>query len=469
VIAAPATTPATVGLRARDVVRLGLAQVAIGAVAALMTSTLNRVMVVELAMPASVPSALVALHFAVQLARARMGFASDQAGGAGVRRAPWAVGGAALLAAGAGLAAGGTALAATHPAFGIALCAVAYAAIGLGLSAAGTAVLAAAAERAAPAQLGRVAAGLWVMMILGIVLSAGITGALLDPFSFGRLVAVGGGVGAVALALTLVAASGRALRAQPVAPDSARPVPSARPAPPRFADAWRAAAAEPATRRFVGFVFLAMLAFSAQDLILEPFAGLVFGMTPGETTRLGGMQHGGVLVGMLVAAVLSARVGTLRGWAAGGCLASAAAFVALAQTPASGSVDALRVTVFALGAANGVFTVGGVGAMMALTAPPAGPTPHGAGDGRAGTGLRLGIFGAAQAVAYGTGGFAGGAASDLARAALGTPAAGYAAVFLAEAVLFAGAAWLALRSAPSERLGEARLTDRGADLVSVLN
>lgn len=447
-----------VGLRARDVARLGLAQVAVGAVAALMLSTLNRVMVVELGLPASVPSALVALHFAVQLSRARLGFASDRGRG-GARRAPWVMGGAALLGVGAALAAAGTALTATHRAAGLAVCVVAYAAIGLGLSATGTALLAAAAERAEPAQLGRVAAALWVMMIAGIVASAAITGALLDPFSLERLVYVGAGVGGAAVLLAGVAATGRALRG-PSAP-AADPAPAA--APP-FAVAWRAAAAEPATRRFVGFVFLAMLAFSAQDLILEPFAGVVFGMTPGETTRLGGMQHGGVLLGMVVAAALSARVGTLRGWAAGGCLASAAAFVALSQAPAFASAGALRAIVFALGAANGVFTVGGVGAMMALTASP---DPHAPRGGEAG--LRLGIFGAAQAVAYGLGGFAGGAASDLARLALGSPAAGYAAVFAGEAVLFAGAAWLALRSAPPARLGAARAVERGADLASVLS
>lgn len=177
------------GLRARDVARLGLAQVAVGAVAALILSTLNRVMVVELRLPASVPSALVALHFAVQLARARLGFACDRAGQGG--RARWVAGGGLLLGAGAALAAAGTALVGTSRAGGLAVCVVAYAAIGLGLSATGTALLAAAAERAAPAQLGRVAASLWIMMIAGIVVSSVVTGHLLDPFGPARLVAVG--------------------------------------------------------------------------------------------------------------------------------------------------------------------------------------------------------------------------------------------------------------------------------------
>lgn len=439
-----------------QVLRLGLAQVAIGAIAALMLSTLNRVMVVELDLPASVPSALVALHFAVQLFRARLGFASDQSG----RRAPWVMGGAGMLAAGGVLAALATRLMATRLWTGLAVGVVAYALIGLGLSASGTALLALVAERVEPRRLGAVAAALWIMMIVGIAASAGITGALLDPFSLERLVTVSAGVSGVALLLSVVAVgSGVARRADArrVAARAAAGPAAAAPAAP-FGAAVRAALAEPGTRRFVGFVFLAMLAFSAQDLILEPFAGRVFGMTPGETTRLGGLQHGGVLLGMLGAAWCSTRFGSLRAWAAGGCLLSAVMFVLLAQMPALGSVAALKAVVFGLGAANGVFTVGGVGSMMALT---------GAAD-RTETGLRLGIFGAAQGIAYGLGGLTGGVASDLARTLLGSPAAGYASVFVGEAVLFAAAAWLAARSAPVADARAARVGERGADLAAVL-
>jgi BCD family chlorophyll transporter-like MFS transporter len=438
-------------LRWRDVARLGLAQVAIGAVAALMMSTLNRVMVVELALPASIPSALVALHFVAQLARARLGFASDRQR----RRTPWILGGAALLAAGATGAALATALVPTRLGLGLALAALAYLAIGLGLSASGTALLALVAERVAPRRLGAVAAALWIMMIFGIAASAGITGALLDPFSLQRLVAVAVGVSVVVLALCVIAATSPVVRR---AERTGAPRASTREDPRAFRRAVRAALAEGPTRRFVGFVFLAMLAFSAQDLILEPFGGQVLGMSPGETTRLASMQHGGVLLGMLAAAWASTRFGSLRAWAVSGCLASAAAFVALSQVGALGSVAALQLVVFALGAANGVFTVGGVGSMMAITASAE----------RGEAGLRLGIFGAAQGIAYGIGGFAGGAASDVARWALGSPAAGYAAVFVAEAVLFAGAAWLAARSAPAASPRAARLAERGDALVAVL-
>jgi BCD family chlorophyll transporter-like MFS transporter len=190
------------------------------------------------------------------------------------------------------------------------------------------------------------------MMIVGIAGSAVVTGKLLDPFSLDRLLLVACGVGAVAFLLSVFAVSGGlAQRTDARTGAGAAAAPDAAELP--FADAVRAALAEPATRRFVGFVFLAMLAFSAQDLILEPFAGTVFAMTPGQTTQLGGMQHGGVLLGMLVAAWLSQRVGTLRGWAAGGCFASALAFVALSQTPSIGSVPMLQTVVFVLGVSNG--------------------------------------------------------------------------------------------------------------------
>ncbi len=72
-----------------QIVRLGLVQTALGSVVVLMTATLNRVMVVELALPAFVPGLLVALHYAVQVLRPRWGYGSDRSG----RRTPWIVGG----------------------------------------------------------------------------------------------------------------------------------------------------------------------------------------------------------------------------------------------------------------------------------------------------------------------------------------------------------------------------------------
>jgi BCD family chlorophyll transporter-like MFS transporter len=60
-------------------------------------------------------------------------------------------------------------------------------------------------------------------------------------------------------------------------------------------------------------------------------------------------------------------------------------------------------------------------------------------------GTRMGIWGAAQAVAFGTGGLIGAAAVDLARIVLGAPHAAYAVVFVIDALVFLAAAVLATR------------------------
>ena len=88
-----------------DILRCGLVQTALGAIVVLTTSTYNRVMVVELALPAMVPGALVALHYAIQLSRPRWGYGSDM----GARRTNWIIGGVAVLGIGAVLAAIATA------------------------------------------------------------------------------------------------------------------------------------------------------------------------------------------------------------------------------------------------------------------------------------------------------------------------------------------------------------------------
>jgi BCD family chlorophyll transporter-like MFS transporter len=208
---------------------------------------------------------------------------------------------------------------------------------------------------------------------------------------------------------------------------------------PGFGEALGQVWAERKARRFAVFVFVSMLAYSAQDLILEPFAGAVFGLTLGESTKLSGVQNGGVFVGMLLVAlaVSGGRLGSLTAWTVGGCLASAAALASLALASAVGPAFPLRTAVFLLGLSNGAFAVAAIGSMMGL-----------AGAGREGReGTRMGLWGAAQALAFGLGGFAGTLASDLAHVALGAPAPAYAAVFAGEATLFLAAAWLAMRVA----------------------
>ncbi|MEE4384684.1 MAG: MFS transporter, partial [Pseudomonadales bacterium] len=248
------------------IVRLGLVQTALGAVVVLTTSTINRVMVVELALPAMLPGALVALHYAIQVLRPRLGHGSDVGG----RRTPWIVGGMAVLALGGTGAALATAIMATNTALGVALAVLAFVLVGVGVGASGTSLLVLLAKRTAPARRPAAATIVWMMMIFGFILTAALAGQALDPFSLTRLVIVSGAVGAFALLVTVLAVWGvegdgrRAAVAEEDAQAAGEPVP--------FRRALREVWEETQARRFTIFIFVSMLAYSAQDLILEPFA-----------------------------------------------------------------------------------------------------------------------------------------------------------------------------------------------------
>jgi len=410
------------------ILRLGLVQAGLGSIVVLTTSTLNRVMVVELALPALIPGALVAFHYVLQVLRPRLGYGSDLGG----RRTPWILGGMAALALGGMGAAGGTALMTTHLAAGIGVALLAFALVGVGVGSAGTALLTLLAKRVDPTRRAAAATIVWLMMIAGIALTATVAGKALDPFSPERLVVVTSVAAGVAFVVAVLAVWG-------MESDASEPV--AMPAGhsggflAALAEVW----AEPQARRFAIFVFVSMLAYSAQELILEPFAGAVFALTPGQSTGLTGLHHAGVLGGMALVAVCSVLAGGFRAramriYTVGGCIGSAVAILLLAASGPLGLGWPLREGVLLLGAANGAFAVSAIGSMMGL-----------ASNGRASReGTRMGLWGAAQALAFGAGGLVGTAASDLARHVFGSPATAYAAVFGMEAVLFLAAAALAI-------------------------
>lgn len=404
-----------------SILRLGLAQMSLGAVIVLMTSTLNRIMVVELALPALVPGLLVGLHYAMQLSRPGWGHWSDLSR----RRTPWIIGGMTVLALGGFLAALAVAIGASAPVTGLVLSVLAYALIGAGAGASGTSVLAFLAAATAPRRRAAAATILWLMMIFGIAATAGIVGALLDPYSPARLLGIVACVSAGAVVLTALAVLG-------LEKGGSAPVVEARqPLRKGIDEIW----AEPQARRFTQFVFLSMTAYFMQELILEPYAGLVFGFTPGQSTSLSGAQNGGVFVGMLAVGIAATGlgIGSLRAWVVGGCTGSAATLLGIALIGPL-QVNLILPLTILLGFCNGVFAVAAIGAMMAL-----------AGQGRSDReGTRMGLWGAAQAIAAGVGGLTGAVAVDALRLVL-APDLAFAAVFAAEAVLFLVAAGLALR------------------------
>ena len=421
----------TVGFGWFEIVRIGLVQAAIGALVMLATTVLNRVMVVELGLLAAIPAGLVAWHYGVQLGRPLWGHASDK----GNNRTRWIIGGVAVLAAGGLLATQATIVMSSSFGVGFALAVAAYSMIGAGVGAGGTSALALLASGVAPQRRAAAAAVTWIMMVAGIVSSAFTVSALIEPFSFARLLMVAGGLALVMVTLTVLATfrlERQAGRFGDASKDGAAPDFRA-----ALAEIW----VEPAARRFTIFIFVSMIAFSMQDLILEPFAGLIFGLTPGQSTALGGQHQGGILIGMIItgiggSAFSGKRPDGLRVWVVGGCLLSAAGLGALALAAVTGPGWPLGINVFALGLGNGVFAVAAIGAMMGLAG--AGETTR--------EGVRMGVWGASQAIAFGLGGLTGAVGVDFARHTLGADGAAFQLVFGIEAAAFVLAAILAVKA-----------------------
>ena len=178
------------GLGWWHIIRLGLIQTSLGGIVVLTTSTLNRIMVVELALAATIPGFLVTIHHVVQLARPRIGYGSDVGG----RRTPWIIGGMFILGLGGMLAALGTTLIPNQYWLGLSVSALGFFAIGVGTGATGTSLLALLAKQVAPERKPAAAALVWFMMIIGFAVTAGVAGHFLDPYSPERLMMVTGTV-----------------------------------------------------------------------------------------------------------------------------------------------------------------------------------------------------------------------------------------------------------------------------------
>ena len=408
-----------------SIVRVGLVQTALGATVVLCTATINRVMIVELALLAMIPAALVGTYHAFQLLRPKWGHGADNH----ARRSPWVIGGMAVLATGTVGAA--TATAWMEVAFwpGLMLAVLSFAMVGLGLGASATNLLAILAAHVAPGRKAAAGSLVWILMIAGLAVSGITIGQVLDPYSGQRLIVVSLCVAAISMTVTVLALWGVERRTED---QGVRPKADFRAA---VSEVWH----DEQARTFALFVFVAMLAYNTQDLILEPFGGHVFGMTPGESTALGGQMHAGALAGMIVVFVTGLLVQSTaitRIFMIGGCIGSGICLAALGLGGLQGTNWPLTPNVLALGFCNGVFAVAAIAMMMGLAS-----AGHNAREG-----TRMGVFGAAQSMGFAIGAAFGAVALDGLRAVTGLLAQSYSTIFFLEGALFLSAALLAWRA-----------------------
>lgn len=425
----PFADVASADLPLSRLLRLSLFQVSVGMAVVLLTGTLNRVMIVELGVPAWLVAAMVSLPLVFAPLRALIGFRSDQHRSVlGWRRVPYVWFGTLLQFGGLAimpfalllLAHGGM----TGPDWaGEAGAALAFLLVGAGLHTTQTAGLALASDIAPAEARPRVIALLYVMLLVGMLASALVFGALLADFSNTRLIQVIQGAALVTMLFNLVALWKQEARNPSLtAPDRSR-----RP----FGDAWRAFTAAPGARRLLVATGLGTAGFSMQDVLLEPYGGEVLGMSVGATTELTALLAAGTLVGLAIAARVLGRGADPHRLAAHGLVAGIVAFamVALAAPLATPAVFALGVLLIGFG--GGLFVVATLFAAMALAAGE-------------NTGLALGAWGAVQASAAGlaiaTGGIvrdvtASLAASGALGSALTDVSVGYGAVYQLEIAL----------------------------------
>ena len=427
----PFADAATEELPLGRLLRLSLFQVSVGMAAVLVVGTLNRVMIVELGVPASVVAVMISLPLVFAPLRALVGFRSDTHRSVlGWKRVPY-------LWFGSLLQFGGLAIMpfalivlsgdASGPAWiGHAAAGLAFLLVGAGLHTTQTVGLALATDLAPARSHPRVVALLCMMLLLGMVASALIFGALLADFSQLRLIQVIQGAAVATMALNGVALWKQEAR-DPSRTSFDREHPT-------FLQTWRAFDAGDQGRRRLVALGLGTVAFSMQDILLEPYGGQVLRLSVGTTTALTALLALGGMAGFAIAARLLGNGMDPYRLAGAGAVVGLSAFSAVIFAAPLDAPTLFAIGTASIGLGAGLFAHCTLTAAMATAAPGQ-------------IGLTLGIWGAVQASAAGSAVALGGLLRDgvgllagqgLLGSTLAVPATGYVVVYAIEiALLFA--------------------------------
>ena len=428
----PFADAASTELPLGQLLRLSLFQVSVGIAMVLLIGTLNRVLIVELGVPAWLVSLMVGLPLVFAPFRAFIGFRSDNHRSAlGWRRVPYIwmgtllqFGGLAIMPFALLILSGDT----HGPLWiGQVASALAFLLVGAGLQTAQTAGLALATDLAPEAVRPRVIALMYVMLLVGMVASGLAFGKLLANFSQIRLIQVVQGAAVMTMLLNLTALWKQEARG------AAKPLPP-QPQRVKFIDSWREFTRHARAIRFLVAVGLGTAAFNMQDIVLEPYGGEILHLPVAATTALTAMLAGGALAAFSIAARLLGHGADPYRLAAYGVLIGLIAFAAVIFSAPMASPLLFRLGTLLIGFGGGFFSVGTLAGAMAR-------------ERNGESGLALGAWGAVQATTMGLAIAMGGAIRDgitslATHGALGpaltSPATGYSVVYHIEiAFLFA--------------------------------
>ena len=412
--------------------RLSLFKVTMGMITALLIGTLNRVMIVELNIAASLVSLMLALPLLVAPFRAVTGYHSDTHRSAfGWKRVPFMWGGSLLQFFGlafmpfALLNLSGQAENPLPIWLVEAVAALSFLMVGAGLQTAQTAGLALATDQATEKTRPKVVALMYIMLLIGAVVGSLTYSFILSDFSPRKLIGVVQGT-----AVTVVVLNAYALWKQE-ARNPARAAARRLEQVPAFKDVWTLFITRPNARRFLWTTALGTMAFNMQDIILEPYGGEILKLSVGATSALTAVLAAGGLFGFVLAGRQLARGIDPMLLAAFGLMVGLPAFSAVIFSAPMDAGWLFRLGAFGIGLGGGLFAVGTLYAAMRME-----------GDGF--VGLALGVWGAVQSTGAGVAMFVGGALRDgvahaTAGGALGpafaSPSTGYSVVYHVEMLL----------------------------------
>lgn len=394
--------------------QLALIHVAVAMTLVPINSTLNRVMIKEMAISAALVSLLASFPYLFSPIQVLIGSFSDRRPWFGWRRTPYILLGLLLCVMGVILAPQAVFFLPQNTGLGLALSALTFSAWGMGFNFASVSYLSLASELSGEKGRTRTVSIMWFMMIVGIILTAAGLSRLLEPYSHQTLQRAFEIVGLAALALGLLGIIGLEPR------QASRPRAGA--AVERTS--WRRLAsllvANPPARRFFVYLVILLAALLGQDVLLEPFAAEAFDLPVQATTRITSIWGTCVLLALLAAGWLEVRLSKRRvaqvsAWVA------LTALVVIAGSGLAGLKGLFYAGVVLLGAGTGLATVSNLSLMLDMTTSR--------------VGLFIGAWGMAEALARLLGNVLSGAGRDLVTHISRDAVGGYAVVFLAQAAL----------------------------------
>ena len=407
--------------------RLSLFQISVGMAMVMLVGTLNRVMIVELQVPATLVSWMVALPLLIAPLRALIGFRSDNhRSQLGWRRVPYIWMGSLLQFGGfsimpfALLVLAGAGQSSQAPAWvGLVGAAGAFVLVGIGMHTVQTAGLALATDLAPPERQPQVVGLMYVMQLVGMMGSALMLGHLLRDYSPGQLVRVVQAVAVMTLVLNVVALWKQEPRSRLRKPGT--------PLDHTFGQAWQLFCQGPNSVRRLLVVGLGTMAFTMEDVLLEPYGGEILSLSVSTTTLLTANLALGGLMGFAWASRVLGRGGDAYRMASWGAWVGVPAFVAVIASGPLSSPVLFALGIFLIGLGGGLFAHGTLTATMQMA-----PSEH--------IGLAMGAWGAVQATAAGVGMALGGVVRD-GVALLSNSVMGYSLVYGLEILLLGVTLW----------------------------